>query len=81
MLHDLDPSAFLFTPSSIDESITSTELVESRPLSAIKTGHPVFFEIASSNDMFVDPDIYMKMSFKIVNADGTSIGADIPVAL
>lgn len=51
-----------------------------RPLASLKKGQPIAFDIAPSSELYIDPRIYMKVTFKITNDDGTSIGGDIPVA-
>lgn len=73
-------STNLFLPDTINECVISSELVETTPLSSIKSGQPISFEIPESSDLFLDPNVNMKVTFKITNTDGSSIGSDTPVA-
>lgn len=64
----------------IDPSTISADWVEALPLASLKKGQPISFDIPASNDLFIHPEIYIKVTFKITNADGSGIGQDIPIA-
>lgn len=76
----LDPSTSLFETNLIGPSTVSSDWVEVQPLASLKKGQPVSFDIPASSDLFIHPSIYVKVTFKITNADGSGIGQDISVA-
>lgn len=76
----LDPAVNLFRKRLTDDSIVSEDYVELRPTTTLKKGQPICFDVVGSSDLFLDPQMYVKLSFKVAKPDGTSIGSDNPIA-
>lgn len=76
----LDPSVHLFKKQLTDDCVISDDFIELRPTTSIRKGQPITFDMVGSSDLFLDPAVLCKVWFKVTNADGSSIGNDVPVA-
>jgi hypothetical protein len=70
----------LFSVPSTQTSIENASFVDYHPVSSISDGAPIEFDICSSGDDYIDfNDSQLYVRIKIINADGSNIGADAKV--